>query len=42
MSKGKFAFTTEDYEIFEVCFKSYLQGMQVTVVLCINIKQNYY
>ncbi|XP_065919816.1 transmembrane emp24 domain-containing protein 10-like [Dysidea avara] len=26
VSKGKFAFTTEDYEIFEVCFTSYSQG----------------
>lgn len=31
ISKGKFAFTTEDYEIFDVCFLTATTG---TSILC--------
>ena len=29
-TKGKFAFTTEDYDMFEVCFKSVATGVIIT------------
>ena len=28
-SKGRFAFTTEDYELFEVCFLSMITGKSI-------------
>lgn len=37
--KGKFAFTTEDYEVYEICFQSHGQpgkGVQVWALSCLT------
>ena len=35
VSNGKFSFTTEDYEMFDICFTSHTQGGQCVCGVCV-------